>query len=98
MFEADSSIFLRDFSNGLTFLNLAGTQTTGTNQKAFGASLYDGTDDLKVGHLAAKMHAGNVQSDTALFFRLTTAGNFAGLNRAFGTNVTNLSHCDLLFF
>jgi hypothetical protein len=83
---------LGSFFDDLALLDLAGTQATGADQDPLGTAVHDCADGLEVGHLAAQMHAGDVQPDSALFFRFTAAGNLAGLDRAFGTNVTDLSH------
>ncbi len=83
---------LRSLFDRLAFLDLARTQTAGANQNPLGTAIHNGADGLKVRHLAAQVHAGNVQPDSAFLLGFTAAGNFTGLDGAFGTDVTNLSH------
>jgi hypothetical protein len=73
-------------------LDLAGPETAGTNQDALGLPVDDGPDALQVRHLAPLVDTGDIQTDTARLFRLTTTGDLAGLDGSLRTNVANLSH------
>ena len=78
----------------LPLLDLPGAKAAGADQNALRRAVDDGADGLKIGHLAAQVNTGNVESDTAGLFGFTATGNFPGLDGSLGTDVTNLSHCN----